>query len=134
MDVDERVALAQAVDGEDLAGTLEEWAGESPANQLRWHAILVESLSPDDEGTVTRAEAVSIDDLSPVDPTANDPAQYRATAVVDATIEHHPSDAEAETDEFEAASVVIELTATLGRTEDGAVEILVHDVAAAEEE
>jgi len=33
MDVDERVALAQAVDGEDLASTLEEWAGETPANQ-----------------------------------------------------------------------------------------------------
>ena len=134
MDVDERVALAQAVDGEDLASTLEDWAGQSPANQVRWHAILVEQLSPDDEGTVTRAEALSVDDVSPLDPTANDPAQYRATAVVDASIERHPSDAEAETDEFEAAPVVIELTATLGRSEDGTVEVLVHDVAAAEEE
>jgi hypothetical protein len=134
MDVDERVALTQAVDGEDLAGTLEDWASESPANQLRWHTILTSALSPDDEGTVTRAEAVSVDDLSPVDPTADDPAQYRATAMVDASIERHPPDAEAETDEFEAAPVVIELTATLGRTEEGTVEVLVHDVAAAEEE
>jgi hypothetical protein len=134
MDVEERVALAQAVDGEDLASTLEEWAGETPANQLRWHSILVEALSPDDEGTVTRAETVSVDDLSPVDPTADDPAQYRATAVVVASIERHPSDAEAETDEFEGAPVVIELTATLGRTDEGTVEVLVHDVAPAEEE
>ena len=133
MDVQERVALAEAVDGEDLAGTLEEWAGESPANQRRWHSILVATLSPDDEGTVTRAEAVSVDDLSPVDPTADDPAQYRATATVDAVIERHPPGAEAETDEFEAASVVIELTATLGRTDEGTIEVLVHDVAAVDE-
>jgi hypothetical protein len=134
MDVDERVALAEAVDGEDLASSLESWAGETPANQLRWHSILASALSPEDEATVTRAEALTVDDLSPVDPTADDPAQYRATAVVDASIERHPSDAEAETDEFEAAPVVIELTATLGRTEDGTVEVLVHDVAAADDE
>jgi hypothetical protein len=134
MDVEERVALAEAVDAEDLASTLEEWAGSAPANQLRWHSILVEALSPDDEGTVTKAEAVSVDDLSPVDPTADDPAQYRATAIVDATIERHPSDALAETDEFEAAPVVIELTATLGRTDEGIVEVLVHDVAAVDDE
>src|SRR3954453_23635199 len=111
MDVEERVALAEAVDAEDLASTLEEWAGSSPANQLRWHSILVEALSPDNEGTVTKAEAVSVDDLSPVDPAADDPAQYRATAVVDATIERHPSDALAETDEFGAAPGGAGLTA-----------------------
>ena len=75
MDVEERVALAEAADGEDLASSLEAWAGETPANQLRWHTILTSALSPDHRSTVLRAEAVSVDDLSPVDPTANDPAR-----------------------------------------------------------
>jgi hypothetical protein len=134
MDVDERIALAEAADAEDLADTLEGWAGASPANQLRWHEALLSALAPDEEATITRAEAVSVEDLSPIDPSANDPAAYRATAVVDASIERHPADAEPTTDEYEGASVVIELRATLGRTDDGTVEILVHDVAAVDEE
>jgi hypothetical protein len=134
MDVQERVALAQAADAEDLADSLEQWVSEAPANQLKWHGILVDALAPDDEGTVTRAQAVSVDDLAPVDPTADDPAQYRATATVDASIERHPPDAEAETDEFEGASVVVELTATLGRSDEGVIEVIVHDVAPAEDD
>jgi len=134
MDVQERIALAQEADAEDLADSLEQWASETPANQLKWHSVLVDALSPDDESTVTRAQAVSLDDLAPVDPTADDPAQYRATATVDASIERHPSNAEPETDEFEGASLVVELTATLGRSDEGVVEVIVHDVAAADDE
>ena len=134
MDVDERIALAEAADAEDLADTLEGWAGLSPANQLRWHEALLSALAPDEDATVTRAEALSVEDLSPLDPAADDPAGYRATALVDASIERHPADAEPTTDEFEGASVVIELRATLGRTDDGVVEVLVHDVAAADDE
>src|SRR4051794_21219426 len=132
MNVEERVALVEAVDGEDLADRLEEWANQTPANQLRWHTILVEALAPGDEATVLRAQAGSVDDLSPLDPAADDPATYRGTAVVDASIERHPSDGEPETDEFEGAPVVVDLTATIGRSDEGTVEVIVHDLAAAD--
>jgi hypothetical protein len=134
MDVDERVALTEEVDSEDLADRLEEWANQTPANQLRWHTIVAEALVPDEETTVLRAQAISVEDLSPLDPTADDPALYRGTAAVDASIERHPADGEPVTDEFEGAPVVVDLTATLARADDGTVEVIVHDVAAAGEE
>jgi hypothetical protein len=134
MDVDERVALAEEIDGQDLADSVQQWAEETPANQLRWHEIVADALTPHAEVTVLRAQAITVDDVSPLDPAADDPAVYRATATVDAGIERHAADEEPVTEQFEGASVVVDITATLGRDDSGGATMLVHDLAAADEE
>jgi hypothetical protein len=127
----DRIALARAVDGQDLADALNEWSEETAANRLQWHRSILAALAPGSEGTVARSNATVVEDLSPRDPDEEDPALYAATVRLDALIEG-PGE-QAGQDVYEDVAIPMLVVATLGREPEGPVDVILHDVQPADE-
>jgi hypothetical protein len=128
--MEDRIALAREADGEDLADAINDWGNLTPANRLRWHQVVIEALAPEGELVVSDVRALMVDDLAPLDPSDEDPAVYIGTVRLDATLEQPGEDGDI--DDFDDASIAVAITATIGRSPEGDVEVLVHDLATSE--